>query len=236
MHVILFALLALCGTLAAQGLERTRLYEEPDPASPGGLKGRISNPAGAIEQILAISTADIEKVYKGEVSAADKSSFQFKGLPVGKYDLLVVYADAFYEGITLVRDKTSLTPEDLQKIEASIQKSEPFFPKKFIHRMEGETGRGNFARGVVTYFRDKGSELLMTTFNGEFKRDDFRRTVKIVVLKDVGPGWQIARARDLYPVWMNPKQALPKHHHAPKLGGIRVADAVKDLGALDLSQ
>jgi hypothetical protein len=229
-------LLICCALVVAQApMERTRLYAPPDPASPGGLKAKVAKPSGAIEQVLAVSTASVEAVYKGEIGT-DKSSFQFTGLPVGKYDLVVIYADGLYEGLSLNREKSTLTPEDVKKIEASIQKSEPYFPKKFIHRLEGETGRGNFARAVCTYFRDKGSDLLLTTFEGGYKRDDFRRTFKLVILKDVGPGWQITRARDLYPVWMDPKSALPAHHHAPQLGNIRVADQIKDLGELDLSK
>ena len=47
----------------------------------------------------------------------------------------------------------------------------------------------------------------MEHFEGKSSRPDFRRTFKLVLLKDVGPGWQIARARDLYPVWVDPKRA-----------------------------
>lgn len=217
-------------------LERTRLYTAPDPGSPGGIKGRITKPDVPIEQVLATLTADPEKVYLGEISGAKKDSFSFKGLPVGKYDLVVSYDNAFYEGLQLNRDKSTLTPDDLKKIEDIIQKSEPFFTKKFIHRVEGETGHGNFARCICTFLRDKGSELLMTQFEGAFNRADFRRTYKLVMLKDVGPGWQVVRARDLYPVWMNPKHALPQHHFSTQLSAIRVADEVKDIGDLDLSR
>jgi hypothetical protein len=203
------------------------------------LKGRIANPDAPIEQILAVSAANIEAVYQGEVTAAKKNGFQFKGLPVGKYDLIVVFEKAFYEGFKLARGTSTsadtLTTDDRQRIDASIQKSEPFFPKKTIHRVEGETGQGNFARCVITYFRDKGSELLLEQFEGKSNRPDFRRTFKLVILKDVGPGWQIVRARDLYPVWMNPKAALPAHHFSARLSEIRVADEIKDLGELDLS-
>ena len=232
----LVSLLILCASSpAADPPERTRLYTAPDPASPGGLKGRITNPDAPIEQILAVPAANIETVYLGEISGAKKDSFQFKGLPVGKYDLIVVFEKAFYEGFKLTRGDSTLTTDDRQKIETTIQKSEPFFPRKFVHRVEGESGRGNLARGVITYFRDRGSELLLEQFEGKSNRPDFRRTFKLVVFKDVGPGWQIVRARDLYPVWMNPKAALPAHHYNTKLSEFRVADEIKDIGALDLS-
>jgi hypothetical protein len=220
---------------AQQAPERTRLYTAPDPASPGGIKGHVTKPEAPIEQILAVLTVNPELVYLGEVSGPKRDQFQFKGLPVGKYDLLVAYDLGFYEGMQLQRDKSTLTPEDLGKIEAIIQKSEPFFLKKSVHRVEGETGRGNLARCICTFLRDKPSDLLLETFEGGSKRPDFRRTYKLVLLKDVGPGWQVVRARDLYPVWMSPRHAVPEHHFSTALSQIRVADQLKDLGDLDLS-
>ena len=227
---------ALSTTIAQNPPERTRLYKKPDPANTGGIKGSIAYPALPIEAILAVSAEDVEEVYEGEVSGTRRSEFQFKGLPVGKYDLVVIFATEFYEGLRLNREASTLTPEDLKKIDASIQKSEPFFTKKFIHRVEGDTGRGQGARAICTYFRDKGSELLLEQFEGKSNRPDFRRTFKLVVLKDVGPGWQIARARDLYPVWMNPKAALPVHKFSAAISQLRVADQIKDLGAIYLSR
>jgi len=215
--------------------ERTRLYTKTDPANPGGLKGRISKPEQPIEQILATPTENPEEVYLGTVSGPKKDTFEFKNLPVGKYDIVVVYPKDFYEGLQLNREASTLTPEDRQKIEGSIQKSEPFFTKKFVHRLEGVTGRASAARCICTYYRDKGSDLLMEQFEGKSSRDDFRRTFKLVLLKDVGPGWQIVRARDLYPVWVNPKAALPEHHFSSAISQFRVADAMKDLGDLDIT-
>lgn len=221
---------------AAEPLERTRLYTPPDAANAGGLKGRVAKPALPIEQILATPAADPEKVYQGTVGGAKREVFEFKGLPVGKYDLVVIFENEFHEGLQLHREKSTLTPDDLAKINASIEKSEPYFPKKFVHRIEGETGRGNMARAVCTYFRDLASDLLLTTFEGGYKRPDFRRTLKLVLLKDVGPGWQITRARDLYPIWSDPKRPLPRHYFNSQLSAIRVADEIKDLGDLDLTR
>jgi len=233
--LLLIALFA--GSAFAQNSpERTRLYTKPDPANAGGLKGRIAKPELPIEAILATPAENPEEVYEGEITDPKRAAFEFKNLPVGKYDLIVIYPAAFYEGLQLNRDASTLTAEDLKKIDASIQKSEPFFTKRIIHRVEGQTGRGNNARCIVTYFREKGSELLLQTFEGGFSRPDFRRTFKLVLLKDVGPGWQIARARDLYPVWVDPKRSLPEHHFSGTLKQLRVADQIKDLGDLDLTR
>ncbi len=233
---LLFALLLATTALAAEPPERTRLYTKPDPANTGGLKGRIAKPELPIEQILAMPAENPEELYAGEVTGTKRDTFQFTNLPIGKYDLIVIYDSAFYEGFQLDRDASTLTPDDLKKIDASIQKSEPFFPKKIIHRVEGQTGRASTARLVATFYRDKGSELLLQQFEGKSNRPDFRRTYKLVMLKDVGPGWQITRARDLYPVWVDPKHALPAHHSSAALRQFRVADQVKDLGDLDITR
>jgi hypothetical protein len=216
--------------------ERTRLYTAPDPASPGGLQGSLIRPEAPLEQILALPTATPESVYQGEISGSRRDHFLFKGLPMGKYDLIAIYDADFYEGLRLEREQSTLTKDDLQKIDAIVQKSEPFFTRKIIHRVEGQTGRGNLARGLCTFFRDTGSNLVLEQFEGKSSRPDFRRTYKLVLLKDVGPGWQVVRARDLYPVWMKPDHALPQHHFSEQLTQIRVADEIKDLGNLDLSR
>lgn len=236
LRTLLFGLLFAGIALAQNSPERTRLYTPPDPTNPGGIKGRIVKPERPIEQILALPADNIEHVYAGEITGPKRDTFQFTGLPVGKYDLVVIYPDAFHEGIQLDRDPSTLTPDDLKKIDASIQKSEPFFTRKVVQRTEGQTGRGNTARVIGTYVREKGSELLLQQFEGKSNRPDFRRTYKLVMLKDVGPGWQIVRARDLYPVWLAPTKTLPAHHFSAALNKIRVADAVKDLGDLDISR
>ena len=220
---ILCLLIAVTG-LGADAPERSRLYTQPDPANPGGIKGHIVNPQLPIEQILAVPDVDPEQVYSGEITGPNRDAFLFKGLPIGKYDLVVIYDAAFYEGFQLNRDASTLTPDDCRQIEEMLQKSEAFFTKKFIHRLEGLTGQASGARCICTYFRDKASD-----------HPDFRRTYKLVILKQVGPGWQIVRARDLYPVWMKPQHALPSHHYSPSLNQIRVADQIKDLGGIDIT-
>ncbi len=234
-RLILVAIILAATAFAQEPPQRTRLYTKPDAANTGGIKGHITNPDLPIEQMLAVATDNVEEVYNGEVSGTKRDTFEFAHLPVGKYDLVVIYDSAFYEGLQLTRDASTLTDADIKGIDASIQKSEPFFLQKTVHRVGGVTGLDGEARCICTYLRAKGSALLMEHFNGQSSRPDFRRTYKLVVLKQVGPGWQIVRARDLYPVWMDPKHALPEHHFSAALNQIRVADEVKDLGDLDLT-
>ncbi len=217
-----FALKPLGGAPSA---ERHRLYTAPDPAASGGIEGSIAYPSDPIEQILAIPPDEPRFVYKGTVSGSDRRNFQFSGLPMRKYDLVVIYKNRLFEGLQLQRKENTLTTDDIAKIKASIQKCEPFFTAKIIHRLEGTTGRGNTARCICTFVREKASA-------GAGK--GYRRTFKVVMLKDVGPGWQITRTRDLYPIWTPPKGARPKHTYSRELSRVRVADSVKKLDPINL--
>jgi hypothetical protein len=195
--------------------ERDRLYTEIDPTSQGGITGEITHPAAAIVQILAIPPDEPRCVYKGDVTG---TRFSFRGLPMRKYDLVVIYDNSFYEGLNLNRGSNTLTAADHTKIETTIKKCEPYFTDKVIHRVEGNTGRGNQARCICTFRREDKGQV--------------RRTFKVLMLQDVGPGWQIVRARDLYPLWT--PNGKPVHTYRPRLGGIRVTDHVTDLGTINL--
>lgn len=219
--------------------ERHRLYTQTIAADKGGIKGTIVSPRKPILQILAMPPDEPRFVYQGQITGGDKQGFLFESLPMAIYDLFVIYEDEFYEGLELHPKPNSLTPEDVKKINYIINESEPYFTKRVIHRLEGTTGRGNLARCVVTFLRDKASSGTSSHREGfEYMKDQskmgWRRTYKLVWLKDVGPGWQIVQARDLYPVWTGPKNALPTHHYSERLSHIRVTDQIRDLGQINI--
>ena len=205
--------------------ERDRLYSDLDPSSGGGISGEIVSPKRPVLEVLAIPPDEPRLVYRATVGGPNRRQFSITGLPMRKYDLVVIYDDAFYEGLDLHRDEDTLTTEDRHKINATIQKAEPYFTKKTIHRLEGTTGRGNLCRCICTYMRDRPST------NGRA----FRRAFKLVILKDVGPGWQVVRARDLYPTWIEPDKIMARHTYNKQLGRIRVTDYVKDVGEINLT-
>ena len=239
-YALLLCWLVLGGTIAAgQNLERHRLYTETNPSDTGGLKGTIATPHKSILEILAMPPEEPRYVYQGKVTGNDKQGFLFESLPMALYNLFVIYEDEFYEGLELHSKPNTLTPEDVKKITAIITDSQPYFTKKIIHRVEGTTGRGNVARCVVTYLRDKASSGTASHREGlEYMTDQskmgWRRTFKLVWLKDVGPGWQVVQTRDLYPVWTSEKNALPAHRYSEKLSHIRVTDSIKDLGTISM--
>ncbi|MCX6996755.1 MAG: hypothetical protein NTV49_06640, partial [Kiritimatiellaeota bacterium] len=113
------------------------------------------------------------------------------------------------EGLELHPEKSTLTKTDLEKIENIISESQPFFTQKIIHRIAGTTGRGQVARCLCTFLRGNKSTGTASHRAGlEYMRDQsssgWRRTFKLVWLKDVGPVSQVVQTRDPYPVWTAP--------------------------------
>ena len=239
-YILLICCLFLGGVMpAALSQERHRLYTETNPADNGGIKGVIADPHKPILQILAMPPEEPRFVYQGKVTGNDKQGFLIESLPMAVYDLFVIYADEFYEGLELHPKASTLTTEDLKKINYIVTESEPFFTKKIVHRVEGTTGQGNLSRCLVTFLRDKASSGFASHRAGlEYMVDQsnlgWRHTFKLIWLKDVGPGWQVVQARDLYPVWMKTGSPLPKHRYSEKLSRIRVTDSIKDLGTISM--
>jgi len=230
--LILPLLLLPCILNATEEIEQARLYTPPDPTAEGGIHGYIKSPSAPIRQIIAIPRTRPERAYRGTLGS-DRRSFTFEGLPMDRYDLVVFYENSVYEGVRLARDDSSLNSTDLQQIQEIINRSEPFFSVKVIHRIEGQTGRGNQAMAFCTFARDSIAEM----YEGPVIRTGLRRTHKLVFLRQVGPGWQVERTRDLYPIWIEmdeTEKLRPQHRFHPDLNGIRVTDQLRNIGNLSL--
>ena len=231
---VVLAACLLAGAASGQVSQSRYLYTEPDASAQGGIRGHIAEPTGALVGIFALPPDDPRAVYKGVVSGPDKRSFTFSGLPVAKYDLVAVFEDAFFEGLTLKRGESTLTDGDKELINAIIEKTEPFFNRKVIHRLEGETGKmEGAARCVCTFVRTKGA---LGFIDGKMY-SDHRRSFKLVLLEDVGPGWQVVKTREIFVRQIDPGSGhdVVRHAYRPAISGIRVVDSVKDLGEIDLS-
>ena len=207
------------------------LYTAPDAAATGGIHGRIVNPAKPMLKIFAQSTDDWKHVYLGELSAGGKE-FRFTGLPVGKYDMLILYADGFFEGLSLNRDENTLTGNDMASIKDAIMKSTPFFNEKKIHRCEGVTGYAGKARAVLQEVRTRP----ITLQSGEVRPDIQVRSIKLVLPEDVSLGWSVVNTREIVrqEVAASEYKGLLPHHFNSQLGNIRVIDTIKELGNLSL--
>ncbi len=223
-HTFVWLMLLLWLTLAsASGGEvniTSRLYTQPDPNASGGLTGTAAFSASPLRGAFAQSRADPAKVYAARIE--DGRRFTFSGLPVGRYDLLLLYDDAFYEGLMLSREDT-LTDRDRQLITGHIDKTGQFFETKIYHRMAGQTGVGNEARIV---------------FQEHHQREDSEiRNLKLGILMQVGDvGWQMVRSREFVRIDVRnstSQSGILPHHYNPSLSGFRVVDSIRDVGTLN---
>ena len=206
------------------------LYTQPDLTLGGGMKGRISSPTNAIMAIFALPPHEPKFVYMGALG--EDHAFEFSGLPAAKYDLFIAYEHEVFEGLTLNRYKNTLTDADRKSIDYIINRSDRFFEKKVIHRVSGVTGKKTGkARAVVSLIRlGPVTDMSNNTYAGAHKRN-----YKVFFLEDVGPGYQVAKTRDVLSKFVEPGKEVPKWNYRPYLSSIRVTDSIKDLGNIDLN-
>jgi len=218
---------------ASGTVQSTRLYTSPDALAGGGILGVIAQPRVEIKGAFAVNSNDPSKVYRGKISE-DGREFSFTGLPVGKYDLMILYPGDFYEGFRLHRGEGSLTKKDLTHIDETVGRSVPFFDTKKIHRVTGSTGTAGAARAVLQELR---TNKIVDQQAVEMVGYQIR-SIKLAMLEDVGVGWHLVRSREIVRTEVAPglvKGLIRHHYHAP-LGGIRVTRTVKNLGQLNLGR
>lgn len=152
--IVRTAAAAIVLSLTAYGQVSTgsHLYTQPDPSAGGGIQGRVAAPARPLVAAYALPPDEPRFVYRGAVGAT--GTFSFPGLPPSRYDLILVFEDAFYEGLVLSRKGSPMPSGDREAIEDIIGKSEPYYTKKFVHRIEGRGGTGGVARCICTFLRD----------------------------------------------------------------------------------
>ena len=212
--------------------QSSQLYTQPDPAATGGLRGRFDPSVKPVVAVMALAVDNWKSVYRATLKDGGRA-FAFGGLPVGRYDLVVVTGDAFFEGLTLARTDDTLTPEDRKSIEAAISKSTPFFDTKRLHRTAGLGGEEGKARGVLQEVRTRP----VTLQSAEVRNDIQVRSLKVVLAESAGrPGWSLVNTREIIrqEVTEGQTKGLLAHHYVPHLGGLRVVDEVKDLGMVAL--
>ena len=229
---VIFAALAGAGEVT-KTRQSNRLYTPSDPSAKGGIHGRVKGEQQLLCEAFAVPADNIKLVYRGVVSE-NGHEFSFAGLPVAKYDLLLVSRSRFYEGFKLTPDADSLTARDRKMIEAIIMKSVPFFNLKKIHRCEGTIGSSGVARCVLQEART----LPVTLQNAVVRTDIQVRSIKLACLEDIGTtGWQLVNTREIIRMEVGPddvKGILP-HTYLPAVSQIRVVDEIKELGEIELS-
>ncbi len=228
---VLAAWLCLPVTVADAGHDdppmRDTLYTDPDPSAEGGLTGTVIYPRDRLVAVLAMPPHHPRRVYRGNITDGG-NGFRFQGLPIAKYDLILVFEKAFYEGLTLTYEEDTLTAADREAIADHIHQSIPFFDVKRIHRIQGTTGREGTARSVLQELRTR--EIRRTPPGTRV------RSLKLAFSEDVNIGWQMVRTREILHQEARPGhfKELLQHYYHPGLSDIRVINRVRDLGELDL--
>jgi hypothetical protein len=230
--IALIACCLLAHPTGAQVATGIRLYTDPDPDAKGGMRGSVTSSSAAISAVFALPPAYPERVYKGS-ALDDGHGFEILGLPAAMYDLLIVCGNRCYEGLTLQRGQGSLTDADRDGIRDIIERSEPFYNEKTVHRLDGVTGHmTGSARAFCTFLRSKKS----IGFIDGIWRHEHRRSLKLVLLEHVGPGWQVERTREIFTVMVKPGSGTGSTVFRRSLGRIRVTDSVRELGDLDVAK
>ena len=227
--LLLAGLAAAAGGGPFTGTEQSsRLYTQPDPSAGGGLRLRLAaggRPAG----VFALLQTDANRCYPAR---AVNGEWVVQGLPVGKYDLVIVFDDRFYDGLQLTRATNSLTAADLASIADIVSNSVPFFDTKKIHRAEGVGGKGGTCAIVLQEVRTR----TLTLQSAEERSDLQIRSLKLGFLEEVNVGWQLVNTREIMRIEVGgpmPKGVIP-NRYVRQLGNIRVTDTVKDLGEIRL--
>jgi hypothetical protein len=236
------------------------LYSRPDPNANGGIRGVLAEAPSEVLGVLAMpqkfpnitalddieggisskNARNINKDMTNQVYLATLGSdnaFSFYGLPPGKYDLLVLCDNCFYEGLLLNREEQTLTEADNKTIKAKLTESNPFFNVKNQHRIEGQTGTFGKARVLEQEVRT----LPVTLQSAEVLKHIQIRAIKLCLMESVGTTklgtqWDLKKTREITRQEVGPpdtKGVIPGFF-CKALQGIRVSTSVKDVGAITL--
>jgi hypothetical protein len=202
-----------------------RIYTEADPTASGGIAGKIEHVI--LTHAIAVDHHRL-KVFRGEIFDGGEA-FRFTGIPVGKYDLvLVTKTTDVIEGLDLGEPTTTLPAASRKNIEVRVSKQDAFF-NKFVLLRAGVVDDQAFA--FVERLRDNPT----VKQSGEALNANVRR-LEIITLAKASDDWQQTDTRHIYRE-PEPKRAnhpLLHHIYLPALGNIRVVDSVKQLGTIPL--
>lgn len=239
----------------------SRIYTASDPHASGGIRGVVAGAPSDVLGVLAIpqrfpNVAALDDQPDGRAAKnlrfinteldqdvylamlGNDHVFVFQGLPPGRYDLFVLCANCFYEGLLLSREEHTLTEADVASIRAKINESNPFFNVKNQHRIEGQTSSHGRARVLEQEVRTRP----VTLQSAEVLTHIQIRSIKLCFMESVGSArigahWEMKKTRELTRQEVGPpdtKGVLPGYF-CRALQGIRVSSTLRDAGVIALS-
>ena len=224
MGLKIIILLAACASLAwADG--PGRIYTKPVAGDAGAITGRVDG--GTLTHAIAVER-DRTRVFLADL-ADHGASFRFPGLPVGRYDLVFITTDGrVCEGLNLGEPKPTLSEASRKYLEERVTKADSFFNRYQIHRIGFD---GDRAFLFVERLRDR----TILRQSGE-NLGAYLRRFEIIEMQEATDDWQMIGTRHLYreEAPLGNSISFFRHFHLPALGGLRVADAVRDAGLIHL--
>jgi len=202
-------------------------FHDTPPGGPGGIRVAVQ-PIADLEEAIVVEATEY-KTYLADIDRG-AGTVAIRGLPPGKYDLVLKFRDKVFEGITLdPPDGLAELPRDARDgVEEVTWMSEDYFNIKRIVRMGGNPGT---VKLLVEQVRDK------KTFDpgGTVLAGILIRRLDLCELRKTGKIWTVKMNRHLFRE--ERKMGGPGTElafgYAPALSSIRVGDEVAALPDFD---
>jgi len=210
-------------------------FHDDLPGGGGGIAIAVS-PIERLEEAIVVEPVE----YKAYLAQIDKSSGRvtIKGIPPGKYDLVLKFDSTVVEGLTLD------VPGGYEELEGSDKKgighvtwiSDDYFNKKRIARLGGN---GKVVKMLVEQVRDKKTHepdgtVLTDIQIRRMELTEMRKTGKIWTIKQTK--WLFREERKMHDGSQTRPGVVLDFVYEPRLGGIRVGDEVETLPPFDLAK
>ena len=204
-----------------------KFHDQPDPGAKGGISAKVT-PIENLEDVIVVEP----ETYRVYLATIDRSrgGFVIRGLPPGKYSLLLKFRSTVVEGLDLSvpGGYTRIPAKEWEYIQWEVWRSDDFFHEKRIARLGGNTKR-------VKMLVDQVRSRKTYEPSGNILKGVFRRRLELTEMRKTGLVWQTKKTRHLYREERKidaPGRVL-RYVYSPKLGGIRVGDEMVQLPLLD---
>lgn len=211
-------------------------FHDTPPGGGGGITVAVS-PIERLEAAIVVEAV----AYKAYLAHIDKSGGRvtIRGLPPGKYDLVLKFDSVVAEGLSLdvPGGFERLTSRDKKGIGHVTWISDDYFNKKRIARIAGNAQR---VKLLVEQVRDKKTHepdgtVLKDIQIRRFELTEMRKTGKIWTIKQTK--WLFREERKMHGPNGQPRPGVVLTFlYDPKLGGIRVGDEMKTLPPMALDK
>ena len=227
----LAATLALCLALPCLAGK----FHDLPPGGGGGITVAVS-PIEQLEEAIVVEATE----YKAYLAHIDKSGGRItvKGLPPGKYDLVLKFAGTCVEGLTLdvPGGFERLSKTDKKGIGHVTWITDDYFNKKRIARLGGNA---KVVKMLVEQVRDKKTHepdgtVLADIQIRRLELTEMRKTGKIWTIKQTK--WLFREERKMHAGGKVRPGVVLDFIYCPKLGGIRVGDEMEMLPGIDLAK